>query len=91
VKIIFFHSCPKSFLSNIKFSPQSRQDRKEEIVFDLVACLREAASAKAGERPPNQKSSAFQACLWKWNFWRIGLSPILQKYPSLSASFATPR
>jgi hypothetical protein len=55
-------------------SPQRREVRKE-IVFYLVACLREAASAKAGERSPNQKPFAFQECLWPqaWGFWRIGL------------------
>jgi hypothetical protein len=70
-------------------SPQSRQERREEIVFDLVACLREVppCGTKAGERPLNQKDSSFQVYLWPqaWSFWRIGLSPILQKYHSLSA------
>jgi hypothetical protein len=43
-------------LVHARISPQSRKGR-QEVFFYLAACLREAASAKAGERPLNKKAS----------------------------------
>jgi hypothetical protein len=44
---------------SLRFSPQATQNAEKQV-FNLAACLREAASAKAGARPPNKKDSVLR-------------------------------
>jgi len=80
-------------MSKIRFSPQSRQDRREKIVFDLVVRGHQIKSPHPSRHVYGRRHGASgESVLNPEPHVVRGLSPILQKnHPPSAASLPTGR